>query len=209
MKLPKFYSNIGFIRTVADGIVTVVGLDLVRYGEMIIFSNRAIGVVLSLENHSISAIILGSDTKILPGDFVFRTAKLMGISVSGALLGSVVNPLGQNLSNKKIINNKKKGGKYRMFKNLFSIFFLDPRTFRSLLIFEKKKKKSVIKEAYMGAFMADIVKALHIRKTFSMFLNVKQFFKLPDVSFVKTLYRSKKILNKLFDSKINSKEFTR
>jgi len=61
----------------------------------------------------------------------------------------------------------------------------------------------------MGAFMADIVKALHIRKTFSMFLNVKQFFKLPDVSFVKTLYRSKKILNKLFDSKINSKEFTR
>jgi len=152
MKLPKFYSNIGFIRTVADGIVTVVGLDLVRYGEMIIFSNRAIGVVLSLENHSISAIILGSDTKILPGDFVFRTAKLMGISVSGALLGSVVNPLGQNLSNKKIINNKKKGGKYRMFKNLFSIFFLAPRSFRSLLFLEKKKKKIINKRCLYGSF---------------------------------------------------------
>lgn len=50
-----FFKNIGFIRTVADGIATVLGLNKVRYGEMIIFSNRELGVVLSLEKNSISA----------------------------------------------------------------------------------------------------------------------------------------------------------
>lgn len=43
---------------------------------MIIFSNRELGVVLSLERNSISAIILGSEKKIIPGDLVFRSTKL-------------------------------------------------------------------------------------------------------------------------------------
>jgi F0F1-type ATP synthase alpha subunit len=47
----SFFKNFGFIRTVADGIATIVGLDKVRYGEMIIFSNREFGVVLSLEDY--------------------------------------------------------------------------------------------------------------------------------------------------------------
>ena len=171
---PKFYSNIGFIRTVADGIVTVVGLDLVRYGEMIIFSSREIGVVLSLESASISAIILGSDIKILPGDFVFRTAKLMGVHASGALLGAVVNPLGQSLSSKKFVM-KNQSGKYINFKDLFSIFFLDNIAFKELLIHDSLignyslVEGSLIKEQYMGGFMADYAKFLNIRKTFSVF----------------------------------------
>ena len=69
---------------------------------MIIFSNREIGVILSLENASVSAIVLGSDNNIIPGEFVFRTKKLMGVYASGALLGTVINPLGKNLSNNKI-----------------------------------------------------------------------------------------------------------
>jgi len=101
---PKFYKHIGFIKTVADGIATIVGLDLVRYGEMIIFSNYTTGVILSLEKNSVSAIILGLDNIILPGDFVFRSGKLMSIQASGKLLGSIVNPLGKNLSNNKVIN---------------------------------------------------------------------------------------------------------
>ena len=43
---------------------------------MIIFSNREFGVVLSLEKSSVSAIVLGSDKKIIPGDLVFRSSKL-------------------------------------------------------------------------------------------------------------------------------------
>jgi F0F1-type ATP synthase alpha subunit len=62
----RFFRNIGFIRNVADGIATIVGLDLVRYGEMIIFSNREIGVILSLERLFVSAIIPGSDIKSYP-----------------------------------------------------------------------------------------------------------------------------------------------
>lgn len=44
---PILYNHVGFIKTVADGIVTIVGVDLVSYGEMIIFANREIGVILS------------------------------------------------------------------------------------------------------------------------------------------------------------------
>lgn len=62
---------------------------------MIIFSNREFGVVLSLEKSSVSAIILGSEKKIIPGDLVFRSSKLMGVTASGALLGTIVNPLGK------------------------------------------------------------------------------------------------------------------
>ena len=115
----RFYKNIGFVRTVADGIVTIVGLSSVRYGEMISFSNADVGVVLSLENRSVSAIVLGPDINILPGDFVFRTSKLMGVFVSGSLLGTIVNPLGKNLSNKKIGVVKNENSKYLNFKNLF------------------------------------------------------------------------------------------
>jgi len=49
---------------------------------------------------------LGPDFKIIPGDFVFRTLKLMGIFVSGALLGSIVNPLGKHLSKNSTSNSK-------------------------------------------------------------------------------------------------------
>ena len=63
---PKIFKHVGFIRTVSDGIVTILGLDSVRYGEMIIFSNHEVGVILSLENSIAAAIVLGSDTKLIP-----------------------------------------------------------------------------------------------------------------------------------------------
>jgi F0F1-type ATP synthase alpha subunit len=121
---PKIFRHVGFIRTVSDGIVTIFGLDSVRYGEMILFSNHEVGVILSLENTIAAAIVLGSDIKLIPGDFVFRTQKLMGIFVSGALLGSIVNPLGRSLSKSKVDNYRFLAGKYINFKDLFSIFFV-------------------------------------------------------------------------------------
>jgi F0F1-type ATP synthase alpha subunit len=63
---PKIFRHVGFIRTVADGIVTIFGLDSVRYGEMVLFSNHEVGVILSLENTIAAAIVLGSDIKLIP-----------------------------------------------------------------------------------------------------------------------------------------------
>jgi hypothetical protein len=200
---------------VADGIVSVIGLDIVRYGEMIIFSNREIGVVLSLESLSISAIILGSDTKILPGDFVFRTAKLMGVYASGALLGSVVNPLGKRLSKNKVNTLKTFGNKYITFKDLFSIFFIDNNSFKQLLITEINNgnfelvNNSFIKESYMVGFMADYAKLLNVKKALSIFKNVKEFFKLADISLVKTVYNSQKLLSLILDSKVDSANYNK
>lgn len=215
----RFYSNIGFVKTVSDGIVTIVGLSSVRYGEMVTFSNAGVGVVLSLENRSASAIVLGSDVNILPGDFVFRTSKLMGVSVNGSLLGTIINPLGKNLSKKKsIILNK--NNKYLNFKKFFSIFLLDHYSFKNLLICDTNLNvlnnipfnlctKSLIKERYMLGFMADYNKFLNIKKTFFFSKDVKEFFKLSESSFIKTIYRNKKLLNMVYDYKIKSSRFLR
>ena len=211
----RFYKNIGFVRTVADGIVTIVGLSSVRYGEMISFSNADVGVVLSLENRSVSAIVLGPDINILPGDFVFRTSKLMGVFVSGSLLGTIVNPLGKNLSNKKIGVVKNENSKYLNFKNLFSIFFLDNNSFKELLVYDNVNKvfdlsnTSIVKERYMLGFMADYSKFLNIKKSFFFFKDIKKFFKLSEVSFVKNIYRNKKLISSVYDSRINSLFFNR
>jgi len=216
---PKFFKNVGFVRTVADGIVTAVGLDLVQYGEMLLFSNRGIGVVLSLEKMTISAIVLGSDTQIFPGDFVFRTAKLMGVYVSSALLGSIVSPLGRRLTKKKNTsdndhNSKYLSGKYVEFKDLFSIFYLDPSSFKDLMLRDGDighftlSSKSLIKNRYMLGFASDYAKLLLIRKTFSQFIDVKEVFKSSDISFVKTSYRNNKLLSMIFDSSLEDKNLS-
>jgi F-type H+-transporting ATPase subunit alpha len=65
---------------------------------MIIFSNKVSGLVLNLELHKISAVVLGKDTGILPGDIVSRSFRLINIGVGDSILGKVVDPLGKVLS---------------------------------------------------------------------------------------------------------------
>jgi len=96
---PRYYTIIGFVRTVADGIVSVFGLENVCYGEMVFFHGNTYGLVLNLEQRKVSVIVLGKDTGILPGDVVSRTFNLMNILVGDHLLGSVVDPLGKVLIN--------------------------------------------------------------------------------------------------------------
>lgn len=208
---PSLYNHVGFIRTVADGIVTIVGVDMVSYGEMIIFANREIGVILSLENSSVSAIVLGSDNNINPGEFVFRTKKLMGVFVSGALLGTVINPLGKNLSKNKVLRNNNQfsyyPSKYIQFKDVFSIYFIDFCSFQTYLCTEVQLtliEHSLVGEKFFSSFMDDYSKFLNIKKTFSIFKDIKEFFNLSDVSFVKTAFRTKKLLHSVFYTKINN-----
>jgi len=115
MFFPKVYKTIGFVKTVGDGIVSIMGLQNICYGEMVQFSNKELGLVLNLELEKVSVIVLGKDTTILPGDVVARTFNLMNIKANDALLGCVVDPLG------KVLNDLLKD------QSIFIKNFLNPR----------------------------------------------------------------------------------
>lgn len=94
------------VQSVADGIITIIGLQEVSNGEQILFcvGNKLIpGLVLNLSSTKISAVIFENTTSIKPGIFVIRTYQLMSLPVTSKLLGRIVDPLGRALddSNKK------------------------------------------------------------------------------------------------------------
>jgi len=94
--------HVGIVTAIADGIVSIQGLYEVAYGEMIAFlvGNRKImGLVLNLEVDKISAVVLGDDQDIKPGEYVMRRFKLMNVPTGQSLLGRVVDPLGNPLDN--------------------------------------------------------------------------------------------------------------
>lgn len=99
---PAFFINSGIVISIADGIVGIKGLQNVANGEMIDFtigSEVVSGMVLNLEPSKVSAVVLGDDSKITPGCFVTRRHNLMGVPTGEALLGRVVDPIGNPLDN--------------------------------------------------------------------------------------------------------------
>src|SRR3990172_10901171 len=92
---------------VGDGIARIWGLEDVQMSELIEFPNDIIGMVLNLEVDNVGAAVFGSDTRIHEGDMVRRTGKVAEVPVGDALIGRVVNPLGQPLDGKgPIVTNK-------------------------------------------------------------------------------------------------------
>ncbi|MFA6604522.1 MAG: F0F1 ATP synthase subunit alpha [Patescibacteria group bacterium] len=95
---------IGEIIEVGDGIAKVSGLSDVKSSEMLEFENKVgekvYGVVLNLEEFSIGAIILGEYTSLREGDKVKRTKRILEVPVGEAVVGRVVNPLGQPIDGK-------------------------------------------------------------------------------------------------------------
>lgn len=82
----------------ADGIITIVGLQQVFNGEQIIFvvANKKIpGLVLNLSTHTVSAVVFENTNEIQPGVYVIRTNELLSVPVSAQLLGRVIDPLGR------------------------------------------------------------------------------------------------------------------
>jgi len=101
--------SVGRVLQVGDGIARIWGLDDVQMSELIEFPNDVIGVVLNLEVDNVGAAIFGSDTKINEGDTVRRTGKVAEVPVGEALIGRVVNPLGQPLDGKgPIVTDKRR-----------------------------------------------------------------------------------------------------
>ena len=96
----------GYVMQVGDGIARVYGLDKVVYGELVSFPHEVFGMVLNLENDSVGCILLGDAIKIKEGDEVSRTGRVMAVPVGDALLGRVVNPLGEPLDGKGEIKAK-------------------------------------------------------------------------------------------------------
>lgn len=95
-----FFLDIGIVVSISDGIVGIIGLENVANGEVIEFlvgSKKIAGMVLNLEPKKISAVVLGDDSEIKPGQTVIRKFDLMGVPVGEDLLGRVVDPLGTPL----------------------------------------------------------------------------------------------------------------
>src|SRR5207249_858557 len=92
--------NVGVVREIGDGVAKVEGLTDAMLNEMLDFGNGVTGLALNLEETEVGAIILGDYTKIAEGDEVRTTGKLLQVPVGKAMLGRVVNALGQPIDGK-------------------------------------------------------------------------------------------------------------
>ncbi|WP_134702513.1 F0F1 ATP synthase subunit alpha [Ammoniphilus sp. YIM 78166] len=87
--------DVGTVIQVGDGIARVHGLENAMSGELLEFGNGVMGMALNLEEDNVGVVILGPFTGIKEGDQVKRTGRIMEVPVGEAMLGRVVNPLGQ------------------------------------------------------------------------------------------------------------------
>ena len=92
--------EVGSVISVGDGIARVHGLDRCMAGEMLEFPHGVFGIALNLEEDQVGTVLLGDYTEIREGDTVKRTNSIMSVPVGEAMIGRVVNPLGQPLDDK-------------------------------------------------------------------------------------------------------------
>ncbi len=96
----------GIVISVGDGIAQIYGLENVMYNELIEFPENIFGIALNLEEDNVGSIILGEAHKIAEGDTVKRTGRIISVPAGEALIGRVVNPLGEPLDGKGPIESK-------------------------------------------------------------------------------------------------------
>jgi F-type H+/Na+-transporting ATPase subunit alpha len=99
-------TEVGRVLEVGDGIARVHGLSGVMTGEMVTFQNGVKGLAFNLEETSVGVIILGEYTQIHEGETVTATGELLRVPVGEALIGRVVNALGQPIDGKGPIESK-------------------------------------------------------------------------------------------------------
>lgn len=93
-------TDTGSVLTVGDGIASVYGLEKAMSGELLEFPGEIYGMALNLEEEVVGAVILGDDSTIKEGDIVKRTGRIVEVPVGEALIGRVVNSLGQPIDGK-------------------------------------------------------------------------------------------------------------
>ncbi|MCM1245575.1 MAG: F0F1 ATP synthase subunit alpha [Roseburia sp.] len=100
-------SDVGTVIQVADGIARIHGLEKAMQGELLEFPNEIYGMVLNLEEDNVGAVLLGDASNINEGDTVKTTGRVATVPVGDAMLGRVVNALGQPIDGKGPINTTK------------------------------------------------------------------------------------------------------
>ena len=109
-------SNIGTVIQVADGIARIHGLEKAMQGELLEFPGEVYGMVLNLEEDNVGAVLLGNQKNINEGDTVKSTGRVVEVPVGDAMLGRVVNALGQPIDGKGPIHSDK----YRQIERVAS-----------------------------------------------------------------------------------------
>jgi F-type H+-transporting ATPase subunit alpha len=92
--------EVGTIISLGDGIARIHGLDKVMAGEMLEFPHGVLGLAMNLDEDQVGAVLLGDYTEISEGNQVKRTGKIMSVPVGDAMIGRVVNALGQPIDDK-------------------------------------------------------------------------------------------------------------
>jgi len=92
--------QVGTVIEVGSNLARVYGLEAARASELVEFPNGMQGIVLNLEEDNVGVVVMGSDSAIKEGDRVKRTGRIASVPVGTALLGRVVNPLGEPLDGK-------------------------------------------------------------------------------------------------------------
>ena len=96
--------DVGTVLEVGDGIAHIYGLDKAMSGELLELPHDVYALVLNLEQDNVGAVLMGGDSLIKEGDTVRRTGRIMQVPVGEALIGRVVNSLGQPIDGKGAIN---------------------------------------------------------------------------------------------------------
>ncbi len=99
-------AEVGTVIEVGDGIARVYGLDKCMSSELLEFPNGVFGMALNLEEEMVGAVLFGEDTLIKEGDVVKRTGRIMSVPVGEALIGRVVNAIGQPIDGKGPLDTK-------------------------------------------------------------------------------------------------------
>jgi F-type H+-transporting ATPase subunit alpha len=92
--------EVGSVISVGDGIARIHGLEKAMAGEMLAFPHNVFGIALNLEENEVGTVLLGEYAEIKEGDTVKRTNTIMSVPVGEALVGRVVNPLGEPIDDK-------------------------------------------------------------------------------------------------------------
>jgi F-type H+/Na+-transporting ATPase subunit alpha len=100
--------EVGAVISVGDGIARVYGLEKVMAGEMLAFPHDVYGIALNLEEEEVGVVLLGESQELKEGDVVKRTNTIMSVPVGEALVGRVVNPLGEPVDGKGPIAAKQR-----------------------------------------------------------------------------------------------------
>ena len=109
-------ADVGTVIQVADGIARIHGLENAMQGELLEFPGEVYGMVLNLEEDNVGAVLLGSQKNINEGDTVKTTGRVVEVPVGDAMLGRVVNALGQPIDGKGPIDTDK----YRQIERVAS-----------------------------------------------------------------------------------------